>query len=55
MGWEGGGWIAARRGRQALSIALTEMLREDGISHERALELARMVLRENARKLYRLP
>jgi hypothetical protein len=55
MGWEESGWIAARRGREALGIALTAMMRDDGISRDRALELARMVLRENARKLYRLP
>lgn len=54
MGWEELGWVSARRGREALAIALTAMMREDGISHERALELARMVLRENARKLYGL-
>ena len=54
MGWEESGWIAARRGREALAIALTAMMREDGISRERALELAKMVLRENARKLYGL-
>jgi predicted TIM-barrel fold metal-dependent hydrolase len=55
LGWEESGWIASRRGREALAIALTAMMREDGISRDRALELARMVLRENARKLYRLP
>ena len=55
MGWEESGWIAARRGREALAIALTAMMRDDGISRDRALELARMVLRDNARKLYRLP
>jgi uncharacterized protein len=55
MGWEESGWIAARRGREALTIALTAMMRDDGISRDRALELARMVLRDNARKLYRLP
>jgi hypothetical protein len=54
MGWEESGWIAARRGREALTIALTAMMRDDGISRDRALELARMVLRDNARKLYRL-
>jgi hypothetical protein len=30
------------------------MMRDDEITHERALELARMVLRDNARKLYGL-
>jgi predicted TIM-barrel fold metal-dependent hydrolase len=54
LGWEESGWIAARRGREALAIALTGMMREDGISRDRALELARMVLRDNARKLYKL-
>jgi predicted TIM-barrel fold metal-dependent hydrolase len=55
MGWEESAWLAARRGREALAIALTAMLREDGISRQRAVELARMVLRDNARKLYGLP
>ena len=54
MGWEESGWLAARRGREALTRALTSMLRDGEISRERALELARMVLRENARKLYGL-
>lgn len=54
MGWEEGGWIASRRGREALAIALTGMLRDGEITRERAGELARMVLRENARKLYGL-
>jgi len=54
MGWEESGWLAARRGREALAIALTAMMRDGEISHDRALELARMVLRENARKLYGL-
>ena len=54
MGWEESGWMAARTGRQALAIALTGMMRDGGVSHARALELARMVLRENAKKLYGL-
>jgi uncharacterized protein len=54
LGWEESAWIAARNGRQALAIALTGMLRDGEISRERAGELARMVLRENARKLYGL-
>ena len=55
MGWEELGWIAARTGRQALAIALTGMLRDGEITRARASELARMVLRDNARKLYKLP
>jgi hypothetical protein len=31
------------------------MMRDNEISHGRAAELARMVLRDNARKLYGLP
>jgi predicted TIM-barrel fold metal-dependent hydrolase len=54
MGWEESGWMAASRGRLALTIALTGMLRDGEITRTRALELARMVLRENARALYGL-
>jgi len=54
LGWEETAWIAAKRGREALAIALTSMMRDGEISRERALELARMVLRENAQKLYGL-
>jgi len=52
MGWEESGWVAARAGRQALAIALTGMMRDGEISRARASELARMVLRENAKRLY---
>jgi uncharacterized protein len=52
VGWEEAGYIADKTGREALGIALTGMLRDDEISRERAVELARMVLRDNARKLY---
>jgi hypothetical protein len=54
MGWEESGWIAARAGREALAIALSGMLRDGEISRSRASELARMVLRENAKALYGL-
>lgn len=52
IGWEEAGYIASKTGREALGMALTGMLRDEEISRERAVELARMVLRENARKLY---
>jgi predicted TIM-barrel fold metal-dependent hydrolase len=52
MGWEEAGWIAARTGREALARALTGMMRDGEISRQRASELARMVLRDNARALY---
>jgi len=54
MGWEESGWMSARGGRQALAIALTAMMRDGEITRARASELARMVLRENARSLYGL-
>jgi predicted TIM-barrel fold metal-dependent hydrolase len=52
MGWEESAWIAAKNGREALGRALTGMMRANEITRQRAGELARMVLRENARKLY---
>ena len=52
IGWEESGWMAAHTGRQALALALTGMMRDGEITRARAGELARMVLRENARKLY---
>jgi hypothetical protein len=55
IGWEEAAYIANKAGREALGIALTGMLRDEEIPRERAIELARMVLRENARKLYALP
>jgi predicted TIM-barrel fold metal-dependent hydrolase len=54
MGWEEAGWIGSHAGRQALAIALNGMLRSGEITRERALQLARMVLRDNARALYGL-
>jgi hypothetical protein len=52
LGWEETVWVGAKRGREALAIALTQMLRDQEISRDRARTLARMVLRENARSLY---
>jgi predicted TIM-barrel fold metal-dependent hydrolase len=52
MGWEESAWIAAKNGREALGRALTDMMRANEITRLRAGELAQMVLRENARKLY---
>jgi hypothetical protein len=54
MGWEEAAWVASRTGRQALALALSEMMRDGEITRERAVELARMVLRENAIRLYQL-
>jgi predicted TIM-barrel fold metal-dependent hydrolase len=55
MDWEEAGWVAATTGRQALGIALTEMMNDGEITRGRAVEIARMVLRDNARMLYKLP
>jgi hypothetical protein len=52
LGWEESGWLSTNRGREALAIALTQMVRDGDITQDRAFELARMVLRENARALY---
>jgi predicted TIM-barrel fold metal-dependent hydrolase len=55
LGWEEAGLIAANTGREALGLALTGMVRDHDITRDRAVELARLVLRENARKLYKFP
>ena len=54
QGWQESGYLASKSGREALGIALTGMLRDGEITRTRASELARMVLRDNARALYRL-
>ena len=46
--------MTATTGRQALAIALTGMMNDGEITRERAIELANMVMRENAVKLYGL-
>jgi predicted TIM-barrel fold metal-dependent hydrolase len=52
--WEEIGWQTSETGRQALGIALTEMIHDGEITLPRSNEIARMVLRENAMKLYNL-
>jgi hypothetical protein len=54
VGWEEGGWLSNRTEREEFAIALTGMMRDGEITRDRASELARMVLRENAVKLYKL-
>lgn len=53
--WEEIGWQTSQTGREALTIALSGMMADGEISRERAIEIARMVLRENALKLYGWP
>ncbi len=54
LGWEMSAWIASTTGRQALTIALSEMIRSNEISRSRAKEIATMVMRTNAGNLYNL-
>lgn len=53
-GWELTAWIAARNGRAALAMALTDMVRAGEVSRVRAEAIATMVLRTNAVRLYQL-
>ncbi len=52
INWEEIGWQTTQSGREALAIALTGMIEDKEITRERALELAHMVLHDNAAKLY---
>jgi hypothetical protein len=52
QGWEEGAFLGASTARRALALALTGMMRDGEIDRARAETLARMVLRDNAAKLY---
>jgi uncharacterized protein len=52
--WEEKQWLMTFKARRALAIALTGMMQSGEITRERAVEIARGVLRENALKLYSL-
>jgi uncharacterized protein len=52
--WDVIGYSTNLTARRGLAIALTGMVNDGEITRERALELARMVLRGNAMKLYGL-
>jgi predicted TIM-barrel fold metal-dependent hydrolase len=54
VSWADHGWLTVTSARQALTLALTEMINDREITRERALELAKMVMRDNAIKLYKL-
>ncbi|HVS89243.1 MAG TPA: amidohydrolase family protein [Candidatus Acidoferrum sp.] len=45
-------WLAVRSARTAVAAALAELVAEGAVSEEKALELARMYLHDNAAKLY---
>lgn len=55
LGWEEATWIAAHNARLALGLALTGMWHDREINHARAAEIAHMVLRGTAAKLYGIP
>jgi hypothetical protein len=50
--WEEIGWVTANDARRALAIALTGMMEDGVVSRERALQIARMALHDNAARLY---
>lgn len=52
LGAEESFWLAAHTTRTALAAALAELVSERAISEEKALELARLYLHDNAAKLY---
>ena len=53
--WEEIGWQTTTSARDALAIALTEMVNEGEITKPRATEIAKMVMRGNALRLYGWP
>ena len=55
LDWPEVAWLSTRSARQALALALTGMMNDREITRAQALELAQMVLRDNAIKLYNLP
>ena len=52
LGAEESFWLAARSARTALAAALAELVSEGAFTEEKALELARMYLHDNAAQLY---
>jgi hypothetical protein len=54
LGWEMSASLASTTGRQALTMALAGMIRNNDITLGRAEEIAAMVMRTNANNLYQL-
>ena len=52
--WPEVAWLSNTSARQALALALTGMMNDHEITRAQAIDLARMVLRDNAVKLYKL-
>jgi uncharacterized protein len=55
IGWDVAAQLGTSTARQALAIALSDMMRDGEVSRARAQQLAAMVMRTNAARLYRLP
>ena len=53
--WPEVAWLSSTSAREALALALTGMMNDHEITRPQAVELAQMVLRGNAIKLYGLP
>ena len=53
-GWELTAWIGTNTARQALAIALSDMIRDGEVLRPRAEQIATMVMRTNAATLYKL-
>lgn len=53
LGWEIAAWVGTRHAREALAIALTDLMRQ-GMTRSRAQDIATLVMRGNAVKLYKL-
>jgi predicted TIM-barrel fold metal-dependent hydrolase len=52
VSWEETGWVASHTAREALATALAGLVGDGTITRARASAIGRMVLRDNARKLY---
>jgi predicted TIM-barrel fold metal-dependent hydrolase len=52
--WGEVAWLSNTSARKALALALTGMINDGEITRQQAVELARMVLRSNAIRLYKL-
>jgi hypothetical protein len=52
--WEEKLWLTNRSSREVLAKALTAMMNDRQLTREAALNLASMVLRDNAVRLYKL-
>ena len=50
--WGETAWLSNNTARQALALALTGMMNDGEVDRPKAMELARMVLHDNAARLY---